>query len=114
MAAKRHFLNQVGEERRTEKRREVRLDCKIYYLRNGLRGYSSQAGKVLNISENGCKIACPVIASVPEHIYLIVEGIKWKFPCGVVDRSDGCLHTNFTTPLPTELVDKLSKRKIRL
>ncbi len=107
-----HFLSGIGDERRSSVRREVKFDCSIYYLRNGMRGYGKRQGKLLNISEDGCLFACPAARQLPDHVYLVIEGVPFKFSCGIVNRTEERVNAKFGQPLPTEFVEKLAAPKL--
>ena len=107
MSGKAHFLSGIGGERRDKIRRDVKLNCQVYYLRSGLRGYAKRDATMLNISESGCLLLCPLSGQLPEHLYIIIEGIPFKFSCAVVGRKEDKLNTSFLTELPTEFVNKL-------
>jgi hypothetical protein len=111
MRKKSHFLSRVEAEgeKRTAVRREVRLECVLYYMRNGLRGYSSQKGKVLNISESGCLVTCALPKAVAPHFYLVIKGVPVKFSCAIKEVQDRGIHTSFLQDLPKEVIDRLAK-----
>ena len=111
MAAKSHFLSGVGVERREKLRREVRLKCGVFYLRNGLRGYAKRDAIMVNISEGGCQIKCLLPRQLPEHFYLIIEGIPFKFSCAIVNCDDEGLNAVFSQELPTDMVERLAANR---
>lgn len=113
MKPTKNYLTRLPDEDRREKvRRQTNLAGTIYYLRHGVRGYSSQSCKMIDLSESGCQLARVVTESVPDFLYFVLEGLPAKFPCAVIDRSEDTLNLKFMTDLPTELVDRITKRKI--
>lgn len=111
MQAKSHFLSRmVEDEKRQTPRRQIRLTCKIFYLRNGLRGYRSQDVVMLNISEAGCLLNCRLAAVVPQHFYVVIEGIPFKFACALVEKDSNNIHTSFIQEIPAEIVEQLIRK----
>lgn len=105
---KRNYLTRLADtDQRARPRRQCRVEGKVYYLRRGVRGYASQSAVVINISESGCLIRLNMASQIPGHIYLVMEGIKAKFPCAVVNRTDDRLHVSFQKEVPTPMVEQL-------
>lgn len=112
VSASGNYLTRIGgEEQRIHKRRNTNRLGNVYYLRRGVRGYTSQPCKMVNISESGCLLVIPVMSQVPEHLYLVLDGFPAKFPCVTIARSEKGLHLRFTSDLPTEVVDTIARKK---
>ena len=112
MSAPKNYLTRLaGEDQRTHKRRPTNTAGTIYYLRRGVRGFTSQPCRMVNISESGCLVAVPLPGQVADHLYLVLDGMQLKISCAAVTRSDAALHLRFTTDMPTELVNKIARRK---
>ncbi|MBU4531680.1 MAG: hypothetical protein KUA43_16085 [Hoeflea sp.] len=68
MSAPGNYLTRpAGEEKRVHKRRPVNKPGTVYYLRRGVRGYTSQPCKMFNMSESGwsrcrCQARWPIIS----------------------------------------------------
>lgn len=107
-----NYLSRLaGEELRVHSRRQTNRPGSVYYLRRGVRGYTSQPCKMHNISESGCLLTVPVMSQVPEHLYLVLEGLPAKFPCAVVAKSETGLHLRFTTDLESHMVDQIAQKR---
>ena len=112
MSGNGNYLTRLaGPELRKHPRRPCNCPGKVYYLRKGVRGYTAQPCRMLNLSESGCLIETPVMSQVPDHLYLVLDGLEMKFSAGVVTRSEAGLHLQFGVELPTKLVDQLSRRR---
>ncbi len=107
-----HFLSGLGEERRSFLRREVKYACCIYYLRNGMRGHGKRDAMLVNISEDGCLFTCLAASQLPEHVYLVIDGVPFKFSCAIVNRKEERVNVKFATCLPTDFVDKLAAPRV--
>ncbi|MDP2119256.1 MAG: PilZ domain-containing protein [Hoeflea sp.] len=113
MSAPGNYLTRLaGVEQRLRKRRAINKLATVYYLRRGVRGYTSQPCRMVNISESGCLVAVPVPSQVADHLYLVIEGVEAKFSCAAVARSDNGLHLRFNVELATEIVDRLARKKL--
>ena len=113
MSAPGNYLTRLaGEEKRIYKRRSTNKPGTVYYLRRGVRGYTSQPCKMFNISESGCLVAVPLPSQVTDHVYLVIEGLEAKFFCAAIARTDTGLHLRFTTDLPSEMVDQIARKKL--
>jgi hypothetical protein len=104
----------AGEEQRVHKRRLTNKLGSVYFLRRGVRGYTSQPCRMLNMSESGCLVTMPVMSEVSGHLYLVLDGVPAKFPCAVVTKSEAGLHLRFTTDLPSAVVDAIARKKFSL
>ena len=112
MGGGKNYLTRLpDEDRRESPRRQTNLSAKIYYLVRGVRGYSSQTCKLVDLSESGCQIWRVLPESVPDFLYLVLDGLPAKFPCAVVEREEESMHLKFMTNLPTEFVDRLTQKK---
>lgn len=113
MSAPGNYLTRLaGSEQRIHKRRPINKPGTVYYLRRGVRGYTSQPCKLFNISESGCLVSVPLPSQVADHLYLVIEGLEAKFSCVAVARTDKGLHLRFTTDLPSEAVDKIARKTL--
>ncbi|WP_412050671.1 PilZ domain-containing protein [Hoeflea sp. Naph1] len=107
-----HYLTRVGgAERRAHHRRATNAPGKVYYLRRGVRGYTSQPCKMLDLSESGCLISVGLSDQVPEHLYLVLDGLPAKISCAVIARSESRLHIKFSAEMTTEVVDRIARVK---
>jgi hypothetical protein len=105
----RNFLSQLIEDNATEKpRRKVKLPCTAYYLKKGIRGYSSQNVVMTEVSVKAARVTCPVAEAIEGHLYLVIANWPDKFACAVKKRYQDDLEIRFLADLPTELVDKLA------
>jgi len=112
LSAPKNYLSRLPDEDRREKpRRQTNKVATVYYLRHGVRGYSSQSCRMDNISESGCHVCRLLSEPIPDFVYFVLEGLQAKFPCAVIDRSDDGLHLKFMTDLPTEVVDRIADKK---
>lgn len=102
----------AGDDQRSHMRRRTNTPGTVYYLRRGVRGYSSQPCRIINISESGCLVRGLLPSQVPEFLYLVLDGVSAKFPCAVAARSDSGLHLRFMNDLPTEIVDQIARAKL--
>ncbi|MCY0092918.1 PilZ domain-containing protein [Hoeflea ulvae] len=100
-------------EQRQHQRRPANKPSTVYFLAQGVRGYASQRCRMTNISESGCHLSGLLPSQVPEFLYLVFDGVKVKFPCAVIARSDIGLHLKFLADLPTDTVEKLAQPKLR-
>lgn len=108
MQPKGNYLSRAGrEERRTFQRRPARLAARIFYLSRGLRGFASQSCQVVNISEGGCCLKGPAIGAAPQHVYLVIAGLKARVPAAIVNRSDVTANLRFARELPTPVLERL-------
>ncbi|MDZ7601326.1 MAG: PilZ domain-containing protein [Hoeflea sp.] len=113
MSAPGNYLTRLaGEEQRRRMRRPADRPGTVYYLRRGVRGYTSQPCRMVNISESGCLVAVPLPSQVADHLYLVIEGVEAKFSCAAVARTDNGLHLRFNVDLATEIVDRLARKKL--
>jgi hypothetical protein len=111
MNARQNFLSRLIEPSAKEPNlRAVNFDCVLFYLKTGLRGYTSQKAKVIKLCESCCMVTCPVPDAVQDHLYLVIDGIPAKFSCAVVKRLDEGLRLRFSKDLPTPLIEKLTTR----
>lgn len=101
----------AAEERRHRTRQLTSRPGMVYYLRRGVRGYSSQACRMTDISEGGCHVRGLLPSQVPEFLYLVLDGLPVKFPCAVVGRSDIGLHLRFMVDQPSELIRSIASSK---
>ena len=109
MTGKSNYLSRLaGPDKREYTRRKANTPGQLYYLKRGLRGYTSQDGILVNISEGGCKFTVDVPSQVGDHCYLVLDGFPAKFPAVVVVRSDDAVHLKFASDLPTEIVRKIA------
>jgi hypothetical protein len=114
MSAAGNYLTRLANlEQRQHERRQANLPGTVYFLSKGVRGYASQRCRMTNISESGCQLCGLLPSQVPEFIYLVLDGLKAKFPCAVVARSNIGLHLKFLVEVPTETVEKLALPKLR-
>jgi hypothetical protein len=112
LSSPKNYLSRLPDlDRREHPRRQTNKVAKVYHLRHGVRGYSSQSCRMDNISESGCHVCRIVTESVPDFVYFVLEGLEAKFPCAVIDRADDGLHLKFMTALPTELVDRIADKR---
>jgi len=111
--AHRNFLSQLIEDNAQEKpRRKVKLACAAYYMKKGIRGYSSQKVVMTELSVKACRVTCPVAEAIEGHLYLVIEGWPEKFACVVKKRYENDLEIRFLADLPTQLVDKLTVSRV--
>lgn len=112
MGTSSNYLTRLAmPDQRNHPRRPCNCPGKVFYLRTGVRGYTGQPCRMLNMSEAGCLIETPAASQIPDHIYLVLEGFKMKFPCAVVARSETGMHLQFSIELPAKLVDKITQRR---
>ena len=102
----------MAADQRSHPRRATNAPGTVFYLRRGVRGYSSQPCRMMDISESGCFVRGLLPSQVPEFLYLVLDGMSAKFPCAVVARSDIGLHLRFMNDLPTSVVDRIARKKI--
>lgn len=108
LTGKSNYLSRLAEpEKREYTRRKANKPGEVFYLKRGLRGYTSQPGILVNISEGGCKFTVDSPSLVSDHVYLVLDGIPAKFPAVVVVRSDDAVHLKFASELPTQIVRKI-------
>ena len=106
---KRNFLSElIADNGVRHPRRPTKLKCTIFYCRKGLREYTSQKAIVGDISQSGCKILCPAPDAVDNNIYLVIDGVRAKFPCAVARRAEGEIGVRFYQELPAEVINKLT------
>jgi hypothetical protein len=46
---------------------------------------------------------------VPEHFYLVIEGVQAKFPCVLMGKGGETVNLRFAQDLPTSFIDQLAK-----
>ena len=110
MSEKSHFLSRLIEsDQRERPRRDVKIAARVFYLKKGLRGYSSQDCVLINISEGGCMIKLVAPSAVPQHLYLVIGDVQAKFPCVLMNKGTETANLRFAQDLPTNFVDKLAK-----
>jgi hypothetical protein len=102
----------LHDDARRHARRQVRLDATLSCMKRGLRGYVSQPGIVLNLSEGGCMVACSNADALTNDIHIQISGIPAKIACTVVGRTSARLNLQFTEMLPTRIVDRLSAKRV--
>ena len=111
MNGPKNYLSRLPDpDRREYERRQTNLVGTIHYMLHGVRGYSSQTCRMINISESGCEVSRVLTETVPDFLYFVLKGLAAKFPCAVVDRDEETLHLKFMTVLPTELVDRIAQK----
>ncbi|MDB5525522.1 MAG: PilZ protein [Rhizobium sp.] len=107
--AHRNFLSQLIEDNAKEKpKRKVKLACSAFYLKKGIRGYTSQKVVMTELSVSACRVTCPVAEAIEGHLYLVIEGWPAKFACVVKKRYEDDLEIRFCNDLPAQLVEKLT------
>jgi hypothetical protein len=108
MSTHRNFLSQLitGDDRE-KPRRKNKLNFDIHYLRNGVRGYSSQKAMFAH-SEDGCMVTCPATGAIGQNLHLVIDGVPAKFSCFVRNRNETDLILRFYEDLPTALIDRLT------
>lgn len=99
------------EDQRQYPRRQVRLEATLSCMKSGLRGYVSQSGIVLNLSEGGCMVSCSDTEQLTNDIHIQISGVPAKIACTVVGRTSVRLNLQFTEMLPTPIIDRLSARR---
>ena len=99
------------DDQRQHPRRQVRLEATLSCMKSGLRGYVSQSGIVLNLSEGGCMVSCSDTGQLTNDIHIQISGIPAKIACTVVGRTSVRLNLQFTEMLPTTIVDRLSAKR---
>ena len=99
------------EDLRQHARRQVRLEATISCMKSGLRGYVSQSGIVLNLSEGGCMVSCSNADELTSDVHIQIAGVPAKIACTVVGRTSVRLNLQFTEMLPTQIVDRLSAKR---
>jgi hypothetical protein len=99
------------EDQRLHPRRQVRLQATLSCMKSGLRGYVSQPGIVLNLSEGGCMVSCSDADQLTNDIHIQITGVPAKIACAVVGRTSVRLNLQFTEMLPTAIVDRLAARR---
>lgn len=113
VSAPKNYLSRLPDaDKREYERRQTNLVGTIHYLLHGVRGYSSQTCRMINISEGGCEISRVLPEPVPDFLYFVLKGLAAKFPCAVIEREEEGLHLKFMTVLPTELVDRIAQKKV--
>ncbi|MBU4544536.1 MAG: hypothetical protein KJ897_22370 [Alphaproteobacteria bacterium] len=55
----------------------------------------------------------PLPSQVADHLYLVIEGLEAKFSCAAIARTDTGLHLRFTTDVPSEVVDQITRQIAR-
>jgi hypothetical protein len=112
VSAPKNYLSRLPDaDKREYERRQTNLVGTIHYLLHGVRGYSSQTCRMINISEGGCEVSRVLPETVPDFLNFVLKGLAAKFPCAVIDREEEGLHLKFMTVLPTELVDRIAHKK---
>jgi hypothetical protein len=109
MNAQPSFL--FNEDMRQHSRRQVRLEATLSCMKSGLRGYVSQPGIVLNLSEGGCMVSCSHADEFTSDIHIQIAGVPAKIACAVVGRTSVRLNLQFTEMLPTIVVDRLAAKR---
>lgn len=99
------------EDQRQHPRRQVRLEATLSCMKSGLRGYVSQSGIVLNLSEGGCMVSCSDTGPLTNDIHIQISGVPAKIACTVVGRTSVRLNLQFTEMLPTQIVNRLAARR---
>lgn len=112
MSVEGNYLTRLaGPEQRAHRRRATNMPGKVFYLRRGIRGYTSQPCKMLNISESGCLVSVPLPDQTSDHLYLVLDDLQAKIACATVARSENGLHLKFRAEMPTKTVDELARMK---
>lgn len=112
MRGKRNFLSElIADDGVRRPRRDTKLNCTIYYCKKGLREFTGQKAIVRDISQSGCKILCPIPDVVDSNIYLVIDGVRAKFPCAVARRGEGEIGVRFYEEIPAEIIAKLTARR---
>ena len=101
----------LNDDQRQHQRRQVRLEATLSCMKSGLRGYVSQPGIVLNLSEGGCMISCSDTQQLTNDLHIQISGLAAKIACTVVGRTSVRLNLQFTEMLPTQIVERLSARR---
>jgi hypothetical protein len=101
----------LHQDLRQHVRRQVRLNATISCMKSGLRGYVSQPGVVLNLSEGGCMVSCSNADELTSDVHIQISGVPAKIACTVVGRTSVRLNLQFTEMLPTQIVDRLSAKR---
>lgn len=96
---------------RQHARRQVRVEATLSCMKSGLRGYVSQPGIVLNLSEGGCMVSCSDTEQLTNDIHIQISGVPAKIACTVVGRTSVRLNLQFTEMLPSQIVDRISARR---
>ena len=99
------------DDQRQHPRRQVRLEATLSCMKSGLRGYVSQSGIVLNLSEGGCMVSCSDTGQLTNDIHIQISGIPAKIACTVVGRTSVRLNLQFTEMLPTPIVERLCAKR---
>ena len=102
----------MNEDLRQHARRQVRLEATLSCMKSGLRGYVSQPGIVLNLSEGGCMVSCSDTDRLTNDLHIQISGVPAKIACTVVGRTAVRLNLQFTEMLPTPIVDRLAARRL--
>lgn len=101
----------LNEDLRQHARRQVRIEATLSCMKSGLRGYVSQSGIVLNLSEGGCMVSCSDADQLTNDIHIQIAGVPAKIACTVVGRTSVRLNLQFTEMLPTVIVNRLAAKR---
>lgn len=101
----------LHDDLRQHARRQVRLEATLSCMKSGLRGYVSQSGIVLNLSEGGCMVSCSNTEELTNDLHIQIAGVAAKIACTVVGRTSVRLNLQFTEMLPTTIVDRLAAKR---
>jgi hypothetical protein len=104
-----NFLSRlIVEEKREHVRRQMYAPCKVCYMKDGLRGYSTMKGMIVDLSEGGAQLKLPFMLTRGQDLYLLLKNFPYKLAAVVVQVTEAGTHIKFANTIPPEAVHQIA------
>lgn len=104
-----NFLSRlIVEEKRQHVRRQMYAPCTACYMKDGLRGYSTMKGMIVDLSEGGAQLKLPLPLKRGQDLYLLLKNFPYKLAAVVVNVTDVATHIKFANNIPAEAVHQIA------
>lgn len=104
-----NFLSRlIVEEKREFVRRQMYAPCKVCYMKDGLRGYSTMKGMIVDLSEGGAQLKLPFMLTRGQDLYLLLKNFPYKLAAVVVEVTEAGIHIKFANPIPADAVHQIA------
>lgn len=104
-----NFLSRlIVEEQREHVRRQMYAPCKVCYMKDGLRRYSTMKGMIVDLSEGGAQLKLPFMLTRGQDLYLLLKNFPYKLAAVVVEVTEAGIHIKFANNIPADAVHQIA------
>ena len=77
-------------------------------MKDGLRGYSTMKGMIVDLSEGGAQLKLPFMLTRGQDLYLLLKNFPYKLAAVVVEVTEAGIHIKFANPIPADAVHQIA------